>query len=104
MRAFERVIEQEPQDAEGYLYLGDALIRANNFEGALRPLEKALELKPDSSLGHYMYAYSILKGESPNNSLATHHLEEALRLAACGRSRFLVGNEVPVGGHCEIIR
>ena len=30
--------------------------------------------------------------------------ELELALAACGRSRFFVGNEVPVGGHYEIIR
>ncbi len=63
-----------------YLYLADSLIRARKFSEALAPLQRALELQPDSSLGHYMYAYALLQGEPQGTPEALAHLRETIRL------------------------
>jgi len=76
----EQAIQQDPRDYIPYVYLGDVLIKAGKFSKAEGPLKRALELKPDSGLAHYMYAYGLLKGNPQRVSDATASLREAIRL------------------------
>src|SRR5439155_4714786 len=76
----EQAIQQDPQDYLPYVYLRDVLIKAGKFREAEGPLKRALELKPDSGLAHYMYAYGLLKGNPQRVSEAMASLREAIRL------------------------
>ncbi len=77
--AFREAIERAPKHAAGYLYLGDALIRARRYHDAATPLRKAVELDPSSSLGHYMLAYALMEAGLASDE-AAFHLQEAIRL------------------------
>jgi tetratricopeptide (TPR) repeat protein len=80
VETLERAIDEEPSNYEGYLYLGDTLIRSGRWKEAAAPLKQAIDLDPSLSLLHYMYAYAVLKGFPENVSEADSHLREAVRL------------------------
>lgn len=77
----EEAIAQSPLDAVNYLYLGDIQIRANRLPDAEQSLLKAVQLDPQSSLAHYMYAYALIKqhpDEAPQAAIDS--LKAAIRL------------------------
>jgi tetratricopeptide (TPR) repeat protein len=78
--AYQEAVRRAPRDFTGYLYLGDALIRARRYEEAVEPLGKAVQLEPRSSLYHYMYAYALMHGGDQGGPEAVTHLREAIRL------------------------
>ena len=46
---FRECIGKDPQDAEGYFYLGEALSELNRLEEAVGIMEKGLKLKPEDA-------------------------------------------------------
>jgi tetratricopeptide (TPR) repeat protein len=51
---FSAIVEQIPNDAEGYIYRAQFYARASQLEAALMDVTKALEIDPRSGYAHYV--------------------------------------------------
>lgn len=54
--AFRQALQQNPNDFEANLYLGAILYQQRQMDEAKKYLDKALQLKPDSSMARYEFA------------------------------------------------
>jgi len=57
-----------------------AATQSQDWTGAQKLLQQALESNPNNANYHNLYAYAIRKGPNPNLDLAFKHYNEALRI------------------------
>ena len=55
------------------------MMEEGDFAGALKPLNEAIEIKPDSPKAHYALAVAYIRKKDPDTELARKHYELALR-------------------------
>ena len=77
---FQEAVQRFPDNFIAHIYHADLLISQGQFEEASRSAKKAIQLSPESSLAHYMCAYSLMKSPGRDLSEAAGFLKEAIRL------------------------
>lgn len=77
--AFQREIENNPEQLPAYLFLANIKLNLKDFEDGIPYAEKAVKLAPHSALGHYILGSLLL--ETGQTALAINELETAVRLA-----------------------
>ncbi|MGA7157499.1 MAG: FG-GAP-like repeat-containing protein [Acidobacteriaceae bacterium] len=71
-----------PGDAEPYKFMGEAELAAPDSLACVEPhLARYLEMEPQSSEAHYLYAMAILKQQNPPDAAATAKAEALLQQA-----------------------
>jgi tetratricopeptide (TPR) repeat protein len=75
--AFRKALEVNPNDFDANLYLGAILYKRRQMDEAKTYLERALGLKPDSSMARYEYA--MYKSKSGDYQAAAQDLEKLVR-------------------------
>ena len=83
-----RFISMEPDNADGWIVLGDSRFHSDNFEGACKAYRVAAKLKDNAdtwfSLGlsargeERIAAYRTALNHAPSDSLSSHYLGDAL--------------------------
>ncbi len=77
-KCFSRVVELQPQHADGWFNLGHVLHRSGKHEKAIDAFERSLQLNPVNHAAHQRLGTLLLNKSSYDNAVA--HLKEALNL------------------------
>lgn len=85
---FNSLIEKNENNVAAHLAMGEALTNMEKFDEASKHVEKAIELKPDSSLGYTLRARLHLIKEDPKAALAD--LDKALSVQPRDISALLI--------------
>jgi len=75
--AFEKIIEMDPKNLDGWVNMGRVRVQEGNLGEARKVLERALQLQPDLARAHFFYA-KVLRGEGKYDQ-AAEHLREVLK-------------------------
>jgi DNA-binding winged helix-turn-helix (wHTH) protein/Flp pilus assembly protein TadD len=78
-RAFEQVLEYEPDHPGALVGLGEALLRMGRGGEARRPLERGIQLEPNDPQAHHLLA-QVLLFHGWEWEAAERHLERAIQL------------------------
>lgn len=82
--AYVKSVTERPQFFLGQMNLGRVRVVRKNFEGAIEPLTKAVEIQPSSADANYYLGESYL--QIKKGSKAVGYLNEAIRLDPIGRA------------------
>lgn len=82
--AYVKSVTERPQFFLGHMNLGRVRVVRKNFEGAIEPLTKAVEIQPSSADANYYLGESYL--QIKKGSKAVGYLNEALKLDPVGRA------------------
>ena len=86
---FREVTKLEPNAAEGFVHLGQALMESHDFGGAIGPLKQALKLSPELPAAHQLLGYALLaQGYAAD---AVSHLQKTDDKAALGIAQLEAG-------------
>jgi cytochrome c-type biogenesis protein CcmH/NrfG len=81
-KTYRELLERNPEDSLGYLYLGNSYFEAGRFKDAADAFAKGIELDPKSALLHYQQAVSMIKLGEDSNPRVQELLEKAVALDA----------------------
>jgi adenylate cyclase len=95
----ERAVAVNPNYAQGYLALSDALVNDRKPEAALRAAEKAMRLDP---AGHDFYAYAA--GNAYNQLGRYQEAAQSLEASAAAHPNMLVAHLALIGPYLELGR
>ncbi|HKS10172.1 MAG TPA: tetratricopeptide repeat protein, partial [Pyrinomonadaceae bacterium] len=82
--AYVKSVTERPQFFLGQMNLGRVRVVRKNFEGAIEPLTKAVEIQPSSADANYYLGESYL--QIKKGSKAVGYLNEAIKLDPVGRA------------------
>ena len=82
--AYVKSVSERPQFFLGQMNLGRVRVVRKNFEGAIEPLTKAVEIQPSSADANYYLGESYL--QIKKGSKAVVYLNEAIKLDPVGRA------------------
>lgn len=82
--AYVKSVTERPQFFLGQMNLGRVRVVRKNFEGAIEPLSKAVEIQPSSADANYYLGESYL--QIKKGSKAVGYLNEAIKLDPVGRA------------------
>lgn len=82
--AYVKSVTERPQFFLGQMNLGRVRVVRKNFEGAIEPLTKAVDIQPSSADANYYLGESYL--QIKKGSKAVGYLNEAIRLDPVGRA------------------
>lgn len=77
-KAYAGALKARPDYLLANLNLGKVRVAAKDYEGAIEPLSKAVELDPEAAEAHYLLGEAYL--QIKKGSMAVEHFYEALRL------------------------
>ncbi|HXW90679.1 MAG TPA: tetratricopeptide repeat protein [Terriglobales bacterium] len=69
--AFQKIIEAEPDNSDGWVNIGRAAVQEGDMQRARTVLEKALSLSPDLARAHFLYA-KVLRNDGRYDEAALH--------------------------------
>lgn len=78
----DNLIEDEPRNAQAYLYRGAARIGLGLVDEAISDMQQAASLDPSSRDAHYNLAQTLLMKASPDLPVARQHYNKAVELGA----------------------
>lgn len=78
---YQKQVDAAPDEALGYLYMGNVILRQGKFTEALAQFEKALQCK-DVCLEEVHYSIGLTQRAMADYSLAKEHFEKALMYRA----------------------
>ncbi len=86
---FRKVTELEPNFAAGFVSLGQSCMEAHDFEAAVQPLKRALQLDSSLSAAHQLLGYALLAQGYAAESIP--HLERVHEDGALGIAQLETG-------------
>jgi tetratricopeptide (TPR) repeat protein len=86
---FRVTTEAAPEMPAGFVGLGQALMQAGDYQGAIPPLKRALELNPDLPGAHQLVGFALLAAGYANEAIP--HLEKVHAIDALGVAQLKVG-------------
>src|SRR5215469_5825617 len=86
---FRKATEAAPYLSAGFVGLGQALMQSGDYQGAITPLKRALELNPELRGAEQLLGFALLAAGYANEAIP--HLEKAQALDGLGVAQLKVG-------------
>jgi protein O-GlcNAc transferase len=96
---FLKATETAPDLPAGFVGLGQALMQAGDFPGALVPLKRALQLDPELAGAHQLLGFALLAAGYAKESIP--HLEKVQALDALGVAQLKIGKYAEATANLE---
>jgi len=86
---FRKATDAAPEAPAAFVGLGQALMQAGDYQGAIIPLKRALELNPDLLGAHQLLGFALLAAGFASDAIP--HLEKAQALDGLGVAQLKIG-------------
>lgn len=80
LKEFKEAVRISSGYAEAWVELGICIMETGDFDSALKPLGKAIELNPKLPKAHYAMAVAMARKKNPDTQSARKHCEIAVKL------------------------